>query len=277
MKLKKIASLMLAGIMAVSMLAGCKTGTPDPDDNGGASSNTTSSFTQSVLSKTNAKTQAMLGASDNAKLDNAIAATAAVDTGDAHRDQVMSILWASNDNWGSVKKAMSLMNGAENGFRNSTEFADFNVNEKATMWKDAPITYWTLGIVSSTVDDNTTDSLLYILKRDSQTKEVVPGAHFEVKGIHHGYHNDVITGEDGTATLTGLPVDSYTVTEISVPEPYVVAAEPTQTIWLGPGDDQTLVFDNLKKPQLKIAKDLCDYRAGRHCHAACGAGHLPGH
>ena len=35
MKLKKIASLMLAGIMAVSMLAGCNgEPTPDPDDNG---------------------------------------------------------------------------------------------------------------------------------------------------------------------------------------------------------------------------------------------------
>ena len=160
MKLKKIASLMLAGIMAVSMLAGCKSGTPDPDDNGGASSNTTSSFTQSVLSKTNAKTKALLGASDNAKLDNAIAATAAVDTGDAHRDQVMSILWATSDEWGSVKKAISLMNGAEEGFRNSTEFAGFNVNENATMWKDAPITYWTLGIASSTVDDNTIAELI---------------------------------------------------------------------------------------------------------------------
>ena len=78
---------------------------------------------------------------------------------------------------------------------------------------------------------------LTILKRDGQTGQVVPGAVFEVKGIHHGYHTDVTTGEDGTATLTGLPVDSYEVTEISVPDPYVVAAEPTQTIWLGPGDE----------------------------------------
>ena len=52
-----------------------------------------------------------------------------------------------------------------------------------------------------------------------QTGEVVPGAVFEVKGIHHGYHMDVTTGQDGTATLTGLPVDSYEVTEISVPDP----------------------------------------------------------
>ena len=34
----------------------------------------------------------------------------------------------------------------------------------------------------------------------------------------------------------------------------MVAAEPTQTIWLGPGDDQQLIFDNLKQPQLTIAK-----------------------
>ena len=108
------------------------------------------------------------------------------------------------------------------------------------------------GTISVTAVDHKLPNLT-ILKRDSQTKEVVPGAHFEIKGIHHGYHNDVITGEDGTATLTGLPVDSYTVTEISVPEPYVVAAEPTQTIWLGPGDNRQLIFDNLKQPQLTIA------------------------
>jgi len=109
------------------------------------------------------------------------------------------------------------------------------------------------GTISVTAVDHVLPNLT-ILKRDGQTGEVVPGAVFEVKGIHHGYHTDVTTGPDGTATLTGLPVDSYEVTEVSVPDPYVVAAEPTQTIWLGPGDDQQLIFDNLKQPQLTIAK-----------------------
>ena len=36
---------------------------------------------------------------------------------------------------------------------------------------------------------------LSILKRDEQTKEVIPGTVFEVKGIHSGYHTDVTTGE----------------------------------------------------------------------------------
>ena len=44
MKLKKIASLMLAGIMAVSMLAGCKSGTPNPNPNEGDEGNTTSGY-----------------------------------------------------------------------------------------------------------------------------------------------------------------------------------------------------------------------------------------
>ena len=109
------------------------------------------------------------------------------------------------------------------------------------------------GTVSVTAVDEKLPTLT-ILKRDGQTGEVVPGAVFEIKGIHYGYHTDVTTSEDGTATLTGLPVDSYEVTEISVPDPYVVAAEPTQTIWLGPGDDKQLIFDNLKQPQLTIAK-----------------------
>ena len=46
---------------------------------------------------------------------------------------------------------------------------------------------------------------LSILKRDEQTKEVIPGTVFEVKGIHSGYHTDVTTGEDGRATLSPYP------------------------------------------------------------------------
>ncbi len=44
------------------------------------------------------------------------------------------------------------------------------------------------------------------------------------------------------------------MTEISVPAPYVVSSTPTQTVYLGPGDSRELVFDNLKQPELTIAK-----------------------
>ena len=95
---------------------------------------------------------------------------------------------------------------------------------------------------------------LTILKRDAKTGDVIPGAHFEIKGIHLGYHNDITTGPDGKATLTAIPSDSYEVTEKSVPDPWVVGDEPTQTIWLEAGDSKELIFDNLKQPLLKISK-----------------------
>ena len=95
---------------------------------------------------------------------------------------------------------------------------------------------------------------LTILKRDSQTGDVIPNTHFEIRGIHYGYHTDVTTGPDGKAVLTAIPSDSYEVTEESVPDPWVVGDEPTQTIWLEAGDDKQLIFDNMKQPLLKIAK-----------------------
>ena len=96
---------------------------------------------------------------------------------------------------------------------------------------------------------------LTIQKLDKQTKQPIPGTVFEIKGIHYGYHQDVTTGPDGKAILTAVPVDSYEVKEISVPDPYVVGGETIQTIYLGPGDDQNLVFENLKMPQLTIYKE----------------------
>ena len=109
------------------------------------------------------------------------------------------------------------------------------------------------GTVTVTASDKRLPSLT-ILKRDAQTGDVIPNTHFEIRGIHYGYHNDVTTGPDGRAVLSNIPVDSYEVTEKSVPDPYVVGDEPTQTIWLGAGDSKELVFDNLKQPVLKISK-----------------------
>lgn len=114
------------------------------------------------------------------------------------------------------------------------------------------------GTVQVTAKDQRLPNLT-IWKRDGSDEDtVIPGTVFEVRGIHSGYHIDVTTGEDGRATLTHIPVDSFEVTEKSVPEPYVVGDEPTQTIWLGPGDDKELIFTNLKQPLLTIAKSDAD-------------------
>ena len=109
------------------------------------------------------------------------------------------------------------------------------------------------GTVTVTAKDQKLPNLT-IQKLDKQTKQPIPGTVFEIKGIHYGYHQDVTTGPDGKAVLTAIPVDSYEVKETSVPDPYVVGGEMIQTIYLGPGDDQNLVFENLKMPQLTVTK-----------------------
>lgn len=110
------------------------------------------------------------------------------------------------------------------------------------------------GTVTVTAKDQKLPNLT-IQKLDKQTKQPIPGTVFEIKGIHYGYHQDVTTGPDGKAVLTAVPVDSYEVKETSVPDPYVVGGETIQIIYLGPGDDQNLVFENLKMPQLTIYKE----------------------
>ena len=77
MKLKKIASLALAGIMAVSMLAGCKDG---GNGNSGSSSsentNTSTGLSAEVLALTALSDWKNVKAEDNAKLNDAIKAMA---------------------------------------------------------------------------------------------------------------------------------------------------------------------------------------------------------
>ena len=75
MKLKKIASLMLAGIMAVSMLAGCKSGTPNTDPTE-PETPVDSSFAAAVNAELNDKQKAIVTFENDATLSNALKAVA---------------------------------------------------------------------------------------------------------------------------------------------------------------------------------------------------------
>ena len=209
MKLKKIASLMLAGIMAVSMLAGCKSGTPDPDNNGGASSNTTSSFTESVLSKTNAKTKALLKASDNAKIDAAVEYAAINDTSKTEwRTQVTAIKWAENG-WKSVDLAKTKMNGTDASFCYADRLKGIDVDADANMWtdgRDLPYTYWTVGCVSSTLSDDAIagmvasllDDLDYAVDGNDYTYD------YEVRVAKSVCKNDELANADDDYVIVGV-------------------------------------------------------------------------
>ena len=92
MKLKKIASLALAGIMAVSMLAGCKDG--GNGNNGSSSSentNTTSNVTESVLAKSSKAVNNVLTVNADDTLDEAVT-FAAENAGNAGKNNVLTNL-----------------------------------------------------------------------------------------------------------------------------------------------------------------------------------------
>ena len=157
MKLKKIASLMLAGVMAVSMLAGCS-GNKTEDGNGGASSgdtNTSSNFTQTVLNQTNPKTKAMLSVDSKTKMDEAVDYAAKINVTNEDTRVWNTIHWAEDD-WVLSNAAEQKMSGAEEGFRGGSKLNGLDVSANAGMWKyDLPYTYWTVGMVSTNVDDAT--------------------------------------------------------------------------------------------------------------------------
>lgn len=102
---------------------------------------------------------------------------------------------------------------------------------------------------------------LTISKLDGQAKEPIPNTVFEIRGIHYDYHSEVKTDAQGKAVLTGIPVDSYEVKEISVPAPYVVGENAIQTVYLAPGAKRELIFENFQQPKLTIKKiDAVDHK-----------------
>ena len=80
MKLKKIASLALAGVMALTMLAGCATTNDKDDDNTGDNppvvDTTPTDYSATILSGTNASTKDLMTAADSDMLSDAVVAAA---------------------------------------------------------------------------------------------------------------------------------------------------------------------------------------------------------
>ena len=148
MKLKKIASLMLAGIMAVSMLAGCKSGTPDPNPGEGEQGNTTSSFTDAVLDKTMPVTKTKLSAEADETLSKAVAFAAANNTYGNYVASLTAAIDGSKIQYDAAKimtgKKLSYIRDALNP-TNKNKWDFTNINEDQT--------YWTLYVVSSEKSD----------------------------------------------------------------------------------------------------------------------------
>ena len=72
MKLKKIASLMLAGIMAVSMLAACGEGKKDDSSSSSSENPVASSFTEAVLAEASKATRDNVSVDSDDTMDKAV-------------------------------------------------------------------------------------------------------------------------------------------------------------------------------------------------------------
>ena len=144
MKLKKIASLALAGVMAVSMLAGCNTTSNNqPNVPNMPEEPTTSNVTQSVLDKTSEALQKKLSVYDDTKLDQAVAFAAANNIYETFANS-LKVLRADG---GFVTDASTIMKGGD--------IQAYTANPSAwnfdAVTKDQ--TYWTMFAVSRTKSD----------------------------------------------------------------------------------------------------------------------------
>ena len=151
MKLKKIASLALAGIMAVSMLAGCKDGAKPENSGNGENNNPSSSYTDTVLAATNAATKTKLSASTNTKLDQGVAWAARNDRGS--NGATATVLTDIPANWGIVTLAETYMKGNKLNAYMVDDKWNFSPASLTAAKVSDPITYWTMYYVSSTVSD----------------------------------------------------------------------------------------------------------------------------
>ena len=78
MKLKKIASLMLAGIMAVSMLAACGEGKGNGNSGSSSSQVPSNTYSDTVMTETSAATQSVAGAKNSNVLNAAVSEAAKI-------------------------------------------------------------------------------------------------------------------------------------------------------------------------------------------------------
>ena len=101
--------------------------------------------------------------------------------------------------------------------------------------------------------ENKAKSPIYILKLDSETGEGVPGVTFRVTMADGSLVDEVTTDATGRATLTNVPAGYITVTEIRVPDGYVLDSTP-QTKLVDGENPVTFTFYNKPFGSLLIKK-----------------------
>ena len=143
MKLKKIASLALAGIMAVSMLAGCNGATNGNNETPDVTP--TNTYTNTVLEKANDVSRLRLSASTNTKLDQAVAYAAGTwEVSEADRNAALGKLVIVNEGATSQVNAAKYMTGSNVVYFDGNAVANLTGTADKTVY----ILFYTAGTAS---------------------------------------------------------------------------------------------------------------------------------
>ncbi len=109
------------------------------------------------------------------------------------------------------------------------------------------------GQVAAITIENYAKPSLEITKVDADTGVVLPGATFRVALNGGMEYQDIVSGPDGIARLTGMEAGHYTVEEIVAPEGYLLNGQP-QTVEIVAGQVTYITLTNAKMPVLEILK-----------------------
>ncbi len=94
---------------------------------------------------------------------------------------------------------------------------------------------------------------LEIIKKNIANGEPIEGVTYLVEQIDGSFSTSATTDNHGRIFLESIPVGSYKVTEINVPDHVILCPIP-QEVALKPGETSTVTFFNALKPSLEIRK-----------------------
>ena len=109
------------------------------------------------------------------------------------------------------------------------------------------------GKTKQVVFTNKKRPVLTIQKIDTKTKEPLAGAKFKVTKTEDKTVSEYVTDETGTIIINNLDEATYTVEEITAPDGYILDTQHKE-IALEWGKTKTLVYENVRKPDLIITK-----------------------
>ena len=94
---------------------------------------------------------------------------------------------------------------------------------------------------------------LEIIKKNIANGEPIEGVTYRIEQIDGSFSTSATTDNHGRIFLDSVPVGTFKVTEINVPN-HVILSEIPQEVALKPGETSTVTFFNALKPSLEIRK-----------------------